>query len=698
MTSFNANRLRKILLSDSSTTIEAKVEMFKEHLWVHKLNKNRETAGGKIFDLIIINCYAPTEKKDEDIKDKLYEELERVYDTLPLYCIKIAVEIDTIWNRTKGAVVNSATEILGIKPKEKNKNWFNDLCKNAIIRRNELRKKALQNTLDECLREYEEQRKLTNKVLRREKRLNEKKKIEEIETNRYNAKKFFKMTGEVKVGFKPQTRILVDGTGTMITEERQDCLTAEIDIEASKYEEIENLIKRLKNNKATGDDSIVAELLKKGGTMLVSKITEIIKTIWKTRTIPEEWKTAIICPIFKKGNPTKTENYRGISLLDTCYKILTTLILERLNPYIEEIVGNYQCGFRRGKSTIDHVFALRQIMSKYYEFGKDLHLVFVDYKQAYDSVDREELWKTLVILGIPKKYVKLIKACYEKTLCKVCYLQGISDPFEVKSGLKQGDALSPALFNLALEKIIKDTNDDRRMEISNEQVKLAYADDIVLMGETKEEIINSTYKLINASKGMGLHVNEGKTKYMVVSRTPPNIDSIVVDNYKFEKVDNFKYLGININNKNDMHIEINERITSGNRCYFSIIKLLRSKLLSRGSKVLLYHSYLQLLITYACETWLLTKGDSRRLITFERKVLQTIYGPILNPETQAYERRSNENIKSLYNKPDILYFIRKKRLEWFGHAWRADGQLIKKVLINKIDKTRPPRTTQNPMD
>jgi len=193
-------------------------------------------------------------------------------------------------------------------------------------------------------------------------------------------------------------------------------------------------------------------------------------------------------------------------------------------------------------------------MSKYYEIGKDLHLVFVHYKQAYDSVDKEELWKVLVILGIPKKYTNVIKACYEKILCRVCYIQGISDPFKVKSGLKQWDALSPALFNLALEKIIRDTNNDRRMEISNEQVMLAYADDIVLMGGTKEEIINSTSKLINASKGIGLHVNEGKTKYMVVSRRPPNIDSIVVNNYKFEKVDNFKYLGVNINNKNDMHI------------------------------------------------------------------------------------------------------------------------------------------------
>jgi len=81
-------------------------------------------------------------------------------------------------------------------------------------------------------------------------------------------------------------------------------------------------------------------------------------------------------------------------------------------------------------------------------------------------------------------------------------------------------------------------------------------------GETNEEIINATSKLIDASKGMGLHVNEGKPKYTVVSRRPPNLDSV--------DVDNFKYSGANINNENDMHMEIDERITSGNICYFGI--------------------------------------------------------------------------------------------------------------------------------
>jgi len=144
-------------------------------------------------------------------------------------------------------------------------------------------------------------------------------------------------------------------------------------------------------------------------------------------------KTAIVYPIFEKGNLIKTENYKGISLMDTCYKNLKTLTLERINPFVEEIVGNYQCGFRRGKFTIHHVFELRQIMSKYYEFGKNLHLIFVDYKQVYDSVDRKEIWKILAILGIPKNYMNLIKACYGKILCRVRYFQAISDPFKVKS-------------------------------------------------------------------------------------------------------------------------------------------------------------------------------------------------------------------------------------------------------------------------
>lgn len=125
------------------------------------------------------------------------------------------------------------------------------------------------------------------------------------------------------------------------------------------------------------------------------------------------------------------------------------------------------------------------------------------------------------------------------------------------------------------------------------------------------------------------------------------------------------------------------------------MKLLKSKLLSRNSKILLYHSYLRPIITYASETWSLTKGDSKRLIIFEREVLRNIYGPVYNAELQAYERRNNQELQELYNRLNIVSYIKSKRLEWFGHVWRADGQVMKEVLVNKINKKRSlgrPRT------
>lgn len=112
-------------------------------------------------------------------------------------------------------------------------------------------------------------------------------------------------------------------------------------------------------------------------------------------------------------------------------------------------------------------------------------------------------------------------------------LLGILDPFEVIFDLNQEDVLSPTLFDLTLGKIVNDTNDERSMEINNEQVIIAYTDVIVIMGVTKEEVINLTSKLIHdASTEMGLLINKGKIKCIYVSREPPNIDSIPIIHLK----------------------------------------------------------------------------------------------------------------------------------------------------------------------
>ena len=110
----------------------------------------------------------------------------------------------------------------------------------------------------------------------------------------------------------------------------------------------------------------------------------------------------------KKGDKTDCNNYRGISLLPTTSKVLSNIMLSRLIPYAEEDIGDHQCGFRRNRSTTDHIFCLCQILEKKweYEYKEAVHQLFIDFKKAYDSVRREVLYNILIEFGVPKKLVR----------------------------------------------------------------------------------------------------------------------------------------------------------------------------------------------------------------------------------------------------------------------------------------------------
>jgi len=241
-----------------------------------------------------------------------------------------------------------------------------------------------------------------------------------------------------------------------------------------------------------------------------------------------------VCPIFEKGNTAKVENYRGISLLYTSYKVLSLAVLKRLEAYTKDIIGEYQCGFTRGKSITDHIFSIRQIMEKYYEYYKDLFITFVNFKQAYDSVNRQQLWTVLKNFGIPGNLVKMIEICKLNTYCKVRYQGELSPQFEVQSGLKQGDAISPILFNLVLEKVIRDISVNHEMEMNGKNIMLVYVDDIVILGNTENDVVKVTEKLIKSSHRINLAINKDKTKYLVMTRHMVNIAALKICPYVFK--------------------------------------------------------------------------------------------------------------------------------------------------------------------
>jgi hypothetical protein len=147
--------------------------------------------------------------------------------------------------------------------------------------------------------------------------------------------------------------------------------------------QVEIAIANLKKYKSPGSDQIPAEMIQAGGYILLSEIHKLSNSVWNKEELPDQWKESIIVPVDKKSAKTDNNNYRGISLLSTPYKIVSNILLSRLGRYIDEIIGDHQSGFQHNISTTDQIICIRQVLEKKWEYNKTVHQLFIDFKKAY---------------------------------------------------------------------------------------------------------------------------------------------------------------------------------------------------------------------------------------------------------------------------------------------------------------------------
>jgi hypothetical protein len=128
--------------------------------------------------------------------------------------------------------------------------------------------------------------------------------------------------------------------------------------------EVETAVGRLKRYKSLGTDRILAEFIKAEGETSCFQTHKLVCSLWSKEELPQQWKESIIVPIHEKGNKTDCNNYQGIYLLSTAYKILSTILWARLTSYVNEVTGDHQCEFCHNRSTMHQIFYIWQILEE----------------------------------------------------------------------------------------------------------------------------------------------------------------------------------------------------------------------------------------------------------------------------------------------------------------------------------------------
>nr|VZI20132.1 unnamed protein product [Spirometra erinaceieuropaei] len=223
----------------------------------------------------------------------------------------------------------------------------------------------------------------------------------------------------------------------------------DLDLPPSLQETI-RAVQQLSCGKAPGSDAIPAEVYKHGGPQLMDHLFALFEEMWRQGEVPQDFKDVTVLHLYKrKGNRQICDNHRGISLLNIAGKIFARILLNRLNNHLEQgLLPESQCGFRRHRGTTDMIFAARQLQEKCQEMRAYLHSTFVYLTKAFDTVNREGLWKIMQKFGCPERFNQMVTQLHDGMMARVTDNGAVSEAFAVTNGVKQGCVLAPTLFSL----------------------------------------------------------------------------------------------------------------------------------------------------------------------------------------------------------------------------------------------------------
>nr|KAG5710144.1 hypothetical protein BaRGS_006663 [Batillaria attramentaria] len=430
--------------------------------------------------------------------------------------------------------------------------------------------------------------------------------------------------------------------------------------------EIRKAIMTLRNGKAAGPDEIPAEAIKADTETAVNMLHSLFSKIWEKEEVPAQWKEGIVIKLPKKGDLRDCSNYRGIMLLSVPGKVLNRILLERMREAVDPMLRDQQAGFRRNRSCADQIASLRIIVEQSLEWNSPLYINFIDYEKAFDSVDREALWKLLRHYGVPGKIISLIQCTYQDRSCRIAHAGQLSESFEVKTGVRQGCLLSPFLFLLVIDWIMKTTTAGRKDGIQwtlwTQLDDLDFADDLALLSHSHSQMQDKTTRLEATSAGTGLKINRKKTELMKINTTANT--PVTVGGEPIREVESFVYLGSVVDGQGGTDRDVTARIGKARAAMVMLKNVWASKVVSIRTKLRIFNSNVKSVLLYGCETWRTTKTMQQKIQTFLNTCLRRIFN------IRWPEKIRNEELWERAGQEPVAKQILRRKWGWIGHTLR----------------------------
>ena len=373
-------------------------------------------------------------------------------------------------------------------------------------------------------------------------------------------------------------------------------------------DEILKAIKTLKNNKSSAEDMIANEMLKNGTNILIKPLVKLFNIIFENGVFPTAWNTSLLVMLHKKGDKHDPMNYRGLSITSNLGKLFNKIIHRRLYDFMEEnsLISINQIGFKQKSRTVDHIFTLKSIIDTFKLKRKKVFAAFIDLKKAYDTVWRIGLFYKLLKQKTPNKIFSIIASMYSSTTFRIKFSNGITELFHSERGVKQGDVLSPLLFNFYIDDLVKALNTRETDPVSingNSLNILLYADDIVILSESKTGLQNSLNILSNFCSTWKLQVNTKKSNIIVFnSNGKAHIDEFTYNGEILKTVKQYCYLGIVMSYNGNFNTAKATLAEKGRKALFKIKKTIG---LNNPCILLekLFDTLVSPILLYGCEVW-----------------------------------------------------------------------------------------------